>query len=197
MRTFKDISPGPDGKVHLKFDPISNPSLLCAIEILPGIPGKLRPIRMLSLDRVLVDSHGRTWEPDHYARGGQVIVRTKPVEGAVDPELFRGERFGNLRYDIPVPPGRYGVTLYFAEAWFGPDTPAGGGPGSRLFDILHNGVALRRGFDIFKEARGAGRGVTWSAHGLEPDAQGKLHIALTPVRNYACVNAVEVLDESK
>jgi hypothetical protein len=39
--------------------------------------------------------------------------------------------------------------------------------------------------------------VTWSAHGLEPDAQGKLNIALTPVRNYACVNAVEVLDESK
>jgi hypothetical protein len=58
-------------------------------------------------------------------------------------------------------------------------------------------VALRRGFDIFKEAHGAGRGVTWSAHGLEPDAQGKLHIALMPVRNYASVNAIEVLDESK
>jgi hypothetical protein len=39
--------------------------------------------------------------------------------------------------------------------------------------------------------------VTWSAHGLEPDAQGKLSFALIPVHNYACVNAVEVLDESK
>lgn len=54
-----------------------------------------------------------------------------------------------------------------------------------------------RGFDIFKEAHGAGRGVTWSVHGLEPDAQGKLNVALTPSRNYASVNAVEVLDESK
>jgi hypothetical protein len=56
--------------------------------------------------------------------------------------------------------------------------------GSRVFDILVNGVAMRRGFDVFKEARGEARSVTWSAHGLEPDAQGKLNIALTPVRNY-------------
>jgi len=197
VRTFKDVSPGVDGKVHLKFEPYSNPPLLSAIEIAPGTPGKLRPLRMLSLDRVYVDKQGRVWEPDHYARGGLLVARTKPVEGAADPELFRGERYGNVRYVIPVPPGRYGVTLYFAEAWFGPDTPAGGGVGSRVFDIFCNGVALRRGFDVFKEARGEGRAMTWSAHGLEPDAQGKLNIALTPVRNYACVNAVEVLDESK
>ena len=119
------------------------------------------------------------------------------MEDVADPELFRGERFGNVRYAIPVPPGRYSVTFYFAEAWFGPDAPAGGGVGSRVFDILINGVALRRGFDVFKEAHGAGRGVTWTAHGLEPDAQGKLDIALMPVRNYASVNAIEVLDESK
>ena len=73
---------------------------------------------------------------------------------------------------IPVPPGRYGVTFYFAEAWFGPGTPAGGGVGSRVFDILCNGVALRRNFDIFKEGRGAGRAVTVTFHGLEPDASG-------------------------
>jgi hypothetical protein len=197
IRAFKDISPAADGKLHLKFEPFSNPPLLCAIEIVPGIPGKLRPIRMLSLDRVYVDKQGRVWEPDRYVRGGQLIARTNPVEGGVDPELFRGERFGNLRYVIPVPPGRYGITFYFAETWFGPDTPGGGGVGSRVFDILCNGVALRRGFDVFKEAHGGGRGVTCSFHGLEPDAQGKLAIALTPVRNYACVNAVEVVDESK
>lgn len=197
VRTFKDISPASDGKLHLKFEPFSNPPLLSAIEIVPGTPGRLRPIRMLALDRVYVDRQGRVWEPDRYARGGQLITRTQPVESAADAELFRGERFGNLRYVIPVPPGHYGVTFYFAEAWFGPDTPAGGGVGSRVFDILCNGVALRRGFDVFKEAHGAARGITWTVHGLEPDAQGKLNIALTPLRNYASVNAVEVLDESK
>jgi len=197
IRTFKDVSPQADGKLHLRFEPFSNPPLLSAIEIVQGTPGKLRPIRMVALDRVYVDKRGCAWEPDGYARGGQLIVRTKPVEGVPDPELYRGERFGNVRYVVPVPPGRYTATLYFAEAWFGPATPAGGGAGNRVFDIFFNGVAMRRGFDVFKEAHGAGRGLTWSAHGLEPDAQGKLNIALTPVRNYACVNAVEILDEAK
>jgi hypothetical protein len=197
IRAFKDISPGADGKVHLRFEPYTNPALLSAIEIAPGTPGRLRPIRMVSLDRVYTDKEGRAWEPDRYAHGGQLIERTKPVEGVDDPGLYRGERFGNIRYVIPAPPGRYGVTFYFAEAWFGPDAPAAGGAGSRVFDIFCNGVALRRGLDIFKEARGAGRGIQWSVHGLSPDAQGKLNIAMTPLRNYASVNAVEVVDESK
>ena len=34
-------------------------------------------------------------------------------------------------------------------------------------------------------------------HGLEPDPQGKLAITLMPVRNYASLNALEVVDESK
>ena len=197
VRAFKDISPAADGKLHLRFEPLHNPPLLNAIEIATGTAGKLRPIRMLSLDRGYVDRQGRVWEPDRYARGGQLVTRTNSVEGADDPEIFRGERFGNLRYAIPVPPGRYAVTFYFAEAWFGPDTSAGGGVGSRVFDILCNGVALRRSFDVFKEAHGGGRAVAWTAHGLEPDARGKLNIALAPVRHYACINAVEVLDEAK
>jgi hypothetical protein len=197
IRSFKDISPAADGKLHLKFEPFHSPPLLNAIEIVSGIRGRLRPIRMLSRDRVYVDERGQVWEPDRYARGGQLIARTNPVAGADDPEIFGGERFGNVRYVIPVPPGHYAVTFYFAEAWFGPDTSAGGGVGSRVFDILCNGVALRRGFDVFKEAQGGGRAVIWTAHGLEPDAQGKLRIALAPVLYYACVNAIEVLDETK
>jgi hypothetical protein len=34
-------------------------------------------------------------------------------------------------------------------------------------------------------------------HGLEPDPDGKLVISLMPVRNYASLNALEVVDESK
>jgi hypothetical protein len=34
-------------------------------------------------------------------------------------------------------------------------------------------------------------------HGLETDSQGKLTISLMPVRNYASLNALEVVDESK
>ena len=197
IRAFKDIVPAADGKLHLKFEPFSNPAFLNALEITPGSPGKLRPIRMVSRDHAYTDKQGRVWEPDQYSRGGQLVLRTEPVANTGDEELFHGERFGNLKYVIPVPPGRYGVTLYFAEAWFGPGTPAGGGAGNRMFDILINGMALRRNFDLFKEARGGARAFTLVNHGIEPDAQGKLTISLAPVRNYACINAIEVVDESK
>jgi len=196
-RAFKDISPSSDGKLHLRFEPQINPAIVSAIEITSGIHGKLVPIRMVSREHPYTDSQGRIWAADGYSRRGQLAVRTEPVLNIDDPDLLRGERFGNLTYEIPVPPGRYGVKLYFAEAWFGPGNFAGGGIGSRIFDILCNGVAVRRGFDIFKEARGSSRAVIVPIHGLEPDPQGKLTIALRPVRNYASLNALEVIDESK
>jgi hypothetical protein len=170
--------------------------MVSAIEITPGTQGKFRPIRMVSRDHPYTDRQGRVWAADIYSRGGQLAMRTDPVANIDDPELLHGERFGNLTYSVPVPPGKYGATLYFAEAWFGPSNFAGGGVGSRMFDILCNGVALRRSFDIFKEAHGSYRAATFTAHGLEPDAMGKLAISLVPVRNYASLNALEVVDET-
>ena len=197
IRMFKDLSPAADGKLHLKFEPNNNPAMVCAIEITPGTRGKLVPIRLVSRDRAYIDKQGRAWAPDEYSRGGQLVMRTEPIGNIGDPELLDGERYGNVTYQIPVPAGRYGVIMYFAEAWFGPGQGVGGGVGSRVFDILCNGVALRRGFDIFKEAHGSDKALVLPIHGLEPDAQGKLTISLQPVRNYASINALEVVDESK
>lgn len=196
-RVFKDISPASDGKLHIKLEPYSNGSILNAIEITPGLAGRLRPIRIIAQDHAYTDKNGRYWEPDPYSKGGQHVLRANLIEGADDPELYRGERFGNLSYGIPVPPGQYGITFHFAETWFGPGTAGGGGAGSRTFDILCNGIALRRGFDIYKEAGGPNRAVTWSVHNISPNQQGRLQISLLPVRNYACINALEVIDESK
>jgi hypothetical protein len=197
IRAFKDIRPAADGKLHLRFEPQTNPAIVSAIEITPGTPGKLRPIRLVSREHPYTDKQGRTWAADGYSRGGQLVMRTEPVLNIDDPELLRGERYGNLTYVIPAPAGRYGVTLYFTESWFGPANFAGGGVGSRIFDILSNGVAIRRGFDIFKEAHGSYRAVVFPIHGVEPDAQGKLNISLIPIRNYAELNALEVVDESR
>lgn len=196
-RAFKDISPAADGKLHLEFQPEVNPAIVSAIEITSGIPGKLVPIRMVSREHPYTDRQGRTWAADSYSQGGQLAIRTEPVLNIDDPELLRGERYGNLTYVIPVPRGRYGVKLFFAETWFGPGSFAGGGIGSRVFDILCNGVAIRRGFDIFREAGGSNRAVIVPLHGVEPDPQGKIAISLRPIRNYASLNALEVTDESK
>lgn len=193
---FKDVSPAPDGFLHLRFVQFKERAILSAIEILPGIPGRLRPILMVAGETGVEDSQGRRWEADCCVDGGQTVVRPTSVLGTADPALHRSERFGNFNYSIPVAPGRYAVTLKFSETWFGAGKPGGGGKGSRLFDVFANGVALLRNFDIFKEAGGPDRAVERTFHGITPNAQGKIVLSFVPVRNYACVNAIAIVDES-
>jgi len=198
IKIFKDVSPAADGLIHLEFLPNTNVPFLNAIEILPGIPGKMRAYRIAARDHGLTDSEGKTWDPDHYGRGGQIIVRPNSNVQNADPELFRSERFGNLTYSLPVAQnGKYTVNLYFAENWFGPGNPGGSGVDSRTFDILVNGVMLRKNFDILKEAGGTNKAVVVSEHGVEANHQGKIVISLAPNHNYACINGLEVIDESR
>lgn len=196
VKVFKDVSPAADGKLHLRFEAVTNVPFLNAIEIAPGLPHRMRPIRIIARDRAYTDKEGRTWEPDRYSKGGQLASRFDHVSGADDPELYRGERFGNLTYAIPVAPGRYAVILHFAEAWFGLNKPGAGGAGNRLFDILCSGVALQRNLDVYRESGGPNRALVKIFHGLEPNHQGYLDVTLVPEKNYAFVNALEVLDES-
>ena len=113
-----------------------------------------------------------------------------------DPKIFAGERFGNLKYVIPVPPGKYALTLYLAERWFAPNLPGGGQVGTRLFDILLNGVALARNFDVLARAGGPDRALLQTFHGMEPNRQGKLELSLVPVKKFATLSALEITDET-
>jgi hypothetical protein len=62
--------------------------------------------------------------------------------------------------------------------------------------VYGNGLVLLRNFDILKEARGENRAVIKTFSGLEPNAAGLIVLDFVPVRNYACINAIEVLAES-
>ena len=198
IKVFKDISPARDGFLHLTFPrAIKENSFLNAIEIQPGIPGRLRPVRIVARDTSVNTKDGKTWAADTFFIRGQRVTRAVPIKGAVDPELFLGERYGNFSYSIPVVPGRYTATLLFCETWFGPKKPAGGGVGDRVFDVYMNGTALLRNFDIFKEAGGEDRPLWKAFHSLQPNAQGKLVFSFVPVKNYACINAIEVVDEGR
>ena len=117
------------------------------------------------------------------------------VDGARDANLYTRERYGNFSYAIPVGEGSYAVTLHFAEKFWGLENPGGGGAGDRIFDVLCNGVALLRNLDIYKEA-GGNRPLLKTFHGLQSNAQGKLTVSFVPVRNYASVYAIEVIDET-
>lgn len=191
-KVYKDLSPAPDGRLHLRFEGFA---FVNAIEILPTVPGRSRPLRFVSRDVSYTDSHQHIWSPDRYVSGGRLVERRDPVNNTPEPELYRGERFGHFTYTIPVAKGRYRVTMKFAETWFGPDRAGGGGVGSRLFDVYANGIVLLRNFDVFKEAGGCYRALDKTFTHLEPNAQGKLILTFTPVRNYACLNALEVVEE--
>ncbi len=196
-RVYKDVSPAPDGYLHLKFTKAIDYPILNALEIIPSQPGKIQPIRILAQEKSYTDEAGRLWSPDRYFSGGRLDTHAQLVEGTPDPGLYAEERYGHFDYAIPVAEGRYALTLRFAETYFGPNNPGKGGAGSRLFDVYCNGAALLRSFDIYKEAGGENRALVKTFQGLRSNAMGKLRLSFVPVKNYASVRAIEVVDESR
>jgi hypothetical protein len=189
-RVFTDISPGADGQVHLRFASFMNKAHLTAIEILPGIPGKMRPVRIVAAPDPVIDAQGNLWSSDLYSLGGKITRRGSEVENTPDPALYSSERWGHFNYAIPAAPGSYRVTLRFAETY-----PAPFRIGERVFDVYCNGVALLKNFDVFAEAGSSNRAWDKTFTGLRPNAQGKLVLSFVPVLNYAIVNAIEVTPE--
>jgi hypothetical protein len=196
IRAFKDVRPAPDGYLHLAFNTITGFPFVNAIEIVPGTAGRLRPIRIAARETSYTDQEGRFWQPDSFFLGGRLVTRRDFPNPIPDRDLYMSERYGNFSYAVPVAPsGKYAVTLRFAETWFcGPD--CGGGEGERVFNVYSNGTPLLRNFDIHKAARGAYRPADLTFHGLVPNAQGKLLLVFEPVKNYAVLNGIEVVDES-
>lgn len=196
-RTWRDVRPAPDGLLHLEFQPVSASAVLSALSVVPGTPGRLRPIRIAAREEPYTDSDGHVWSSDRFFSGGRLVKRIEPIQGTEDPELYRGERYGRLTYTIPAPPdSTYTAVFHFAETWFGSRT-GGGGEGSRLFDILCNGRLLEQNFDVYREAGGPFRALRKTYRGLRPTPNGKLVFQLVPSRNYAFLNALEIFDEGR
>jgi hypothetical protein len=200
VRVFRDVYPAPDGKLHLEFlSSWGRPAFVSALEITPGTPGKLKPIRISAHQSGFVDAGGTHWSGDNYFIEGRTILYGNPEAGPKIPALYTGERHGNFSYAIPVAPGSYTVKLHFLESFFSPLVPAADcrGAGCRVFDVTCNGVLLLQDFDIFQAAPGAFRPVSREFHGLHPNGQGKLLLSFSPKVNYAEVRAIEVIDEAK
>jgi hypothetical protein len=194
-QVFRDVAPDGDGYIRLWFSNQSTSPLLNALELVPGTPGKLHPIRILTQPNSFVDHKGQRWRADDYYLNGFPSTERRRVSGTEDPELFGSERFGHFRYAIPVDRrGRYTVILHFAELYYGPQLPGGGGAGSRVFHVFCNGQTLLRDFDIYREA-GSLRVVSKTFSNIAPSAQGKINLDFEPVVNNATVTAIEILEE--
>jgi hypothetical protein len=202
-RVFRDISPAGDGFLHLNFSAFRTTAILSGIEVLPVSAGKVTALRIRAgWTGSWQDSGGQSWLADSYFLGGNALVRTTnpaQVSNSTSPDiaLYDSERWGHFSYALPVPEGRYQVTLRFCEGHYGHRNTGVGGLGSRVFDVYCNGVALLRNFDIFKEAGGEGRPLMRTFKGIRPTAQGKIVLSFVPVEGMACVNGIEVVEDTR
>ena len=200
VKVFPDISPGSDGQLHLSFSGRNGSAMLSAIEILPEVRGQIRPVRIVARDVPYYSNDSRWWSPDAYFKGGQITSSQEPAQGTDDPEFYETERWGHFSYAIPVPPGKYTVTLHFIEHHAAPgnaEVPQSDGsssPQDRVFNVFCNGKTVLPKLNILDEV-GENRPLVRKIKGLEPNAQGKLLLEFVPVTRYATVSAIEVVPE--
>ncbi|MGA9670184.1 MAG: malectin domain-containing carbohydrate-binding protein [Terracidiphilus sp.] len=190
-KVLRVVRPENDGAIHIDF--VSEISALKAVEILPASSEALLPIRIVAGPKAYKDPEGNLWLPDRYVIGGRPGQSAKVVKNE-QTGLYDSHRVGKFRYTLPVVPlEKYRVRLYFREPWFGKENVGIGGPGSRIFDVWCNGVALLKDLDIIKEA--GSNPVVKTFDNIQATAQGKIELTFTPVINYPLINAIEVLPE--
>jgi hypothetical protein len=196
VKVFKDITPAADGKLHLRFTGRNQRALVNAIEVIPVLKGKMRPLRWRANETPYTDHAGNLWLADQYFRGGRLSRFHAIVSHSLDPGLYEGERFGSFTYSVPVAAdGSYSVQMHFAEnyfsGWVGPVSPP------RLFSVYANHTALLRDFDVSHEAGGPVTAFTKTCRGIKPNPFDKIVLSFEPSTQFAIVNAISVEDEAK
>jgi hypothetical protein len=191
-KIITDVVPEGDGMIHL--DSTTSEGFVNAVEIFPGTPHRMLPVRIVVGHSPYRDSNGNVWMPDQYFFGGRLSSFGGDLSKVTDGRLYEWHRFGHFRYVVPVATGgKYTLRLYFMEHWFGVQNGGIGGVGSRVFDVSCNGSMLLKGFDIFREA--GSKPLVKSFQHIEPTPQGKIEIYFTPAVNYPSISAIEVIPE--
>jgi len=135
------------------------------------------------------DSLGQIWNADTAFSGGNTFTSPKPVSAhSKQSALYQTERFGNFRYQFPLPNGLYKVTLKFAENWFTE-------PNQRVFSVSCNGRTILSDFDIVAEAGGQFIAVDKSFTTRVND--GQLTLSFSSTVDNAKIDAIEILPVSQ
>jgi beta-galactosidase len=107
----------------------------------------------------------------------------KTVTGTPDNDVLGTYRAGTFTYKIPVKPGRYIVTLRFAE-------PEGGEKGKRIFEVIANRKTMVQDLDVFVEAGGSLKALERK---FEVDVKDtNLILDFKPSKGEAIVSAIEI-----
>lgn len=138
-----------------------------------------------------VSKDGRRYGSDMYFSGGEAAAINPPdsqgsdrtAVSADDPGLYDSFREGEFSYCIPVPEGRYRVTVKFQE-------PAVSAAGEREFDVEINGTTVLKRFDIFAAAGGKQKGVDRSFDAGAQD--GSIRVDFHALKGKALVSALSI-----
>jgi glucose/arabinose dehydrogenase len=139
----------PTGLCQRKFLPeISRVFLLALCLLIPALQCEAalqEELRINAGGALCTDAKGQVWSADRFFKGGFTYATTRTISGATSQSLFQTERSGTFSYNIPVPTGRFRVTLYFAEIFF--DTF-----GKRIFSVHAEGSEVLAPLDIAQTA---------------------------------------------
>ncbi|TWB17059.1 glycoside hydrolase family 2 TIM barrel-domain containing protein [Nitrospirillum bahiense] len=144
----------------------------------------------------LTTAAGARYGSDAFVTGGEPHDRNPGPEtgkpdkviaaatGTPDPKLYETYREGAFTYRVPVPAGRYQVTLRFAE----PALAAG----ARVFDVAANDQVVVMHLDVAAEAGGTLKALERT---VTVEVKGKDGMALDfrPVTGQALVSAIDVV----
>jgi hypothetical protein len=194
VRDFSPLRVRGKEDLTLEFYSARGPALISGIELLPLRDGRVRTLRISARKTPYVDVEGKYWSPDDFYFGGKTAPYQATVIGAPDPGVFPAERYGDFEYAIPVPEGKYRVTLYFAETWFGSGQYGKGAAGSRSFDVFINHEPVLRAFDLLAQGP-PNQLIKRTFEHVTPNQQGKIRVDLVSRTNYATLRGIEVAPE--
>jgi beta-galactosidase len=105
----------------------------------------------------------------------------KGISGTdIDP-VFQSARVGIRSFKVPVLPGQYSVTFYFAEI----EKEVG----ERVFDVLLNGRLIYKDLDI---AKSVGKFKAWLLS-IETNAEDSIEIEFRASKGEAILNAIQII----
>ena len=157
------------------------------------VSGAANAMRIDSGALVAPRSDAGRFGSDNFFDGGETGSLVKPagygqparpveIAGTENDAIAATYRVGTFRYSLPVPPGRYSVTLTFVEP--------SAAPGARSFDVLANGADALPGFDPAAAGATAESAVE---RRFEVDSLGgTIDLAFRPARGQAIVSAVQI-----
>jgi beta-galactosidase len=158
-----------------------------------GVPGIVR-IKAGDITGYVSAAHEQ-YGSDLYFEGGEgkgvsvpdAAIDKRITVSAQDARLYDSFREGDFAYRVPVPNGRYRVTLRFAE-------PSAGAPGERVFNVEADGKRELKAFDVFAAAGGKLKAVDRTFSTRVRD--GVLTLGFHPVKGKALVSAIAIAPAS-